>query len=967
MIRLAFLALASTNDVPAAPVTKIADTLGNLLQSSNEEGQLDQQSYQAFYNWCQQTYDVRKQALSRYQAIQQELESKFAVHQALNKQLRDETAQLQEESLEAKQAIEQASILRQHEHENYLKEQKNLAGMLQMLNRAVDVLSTSSSRQTLLSVAQSVQQLAAKSSLVSDSQRDQLSLFVQETMNGNDEDTITESASVSQVLKELIGKFQATMSNAGVEEQQADEQFSQLIALKKQSFMTYITAKDAKDATLAESLQRTAQDQRALQESKVVVKGGEEYLKNVKLLCTHKSTQWASRSQVRQDIIAITQGVITDLSDASSQLSAARYASSRPRAFSSPYGGPYTSLMATDSHTERVRTDINSSHNTAHASASASAMVGAQSSGGGSESGMISSSSDDQALNLPLVGDGQAFPSAMPSYKNLALIQQSDKISTTSNKLLVNTGTSPRPNNNNNNNNRNEGNNVLPVPNALPSGNNRQYSFIQMSADLNMQSPDAMFVPTNTNTSNGGSSKVTAMSVAHQNKVDKKAFAQVQPSSSSASLLQTSDTKGMKYPMGEVPMMPAEPNMMTVQQNFNLPPAKSNTYSAVRKMVQNMSAQIQADTEDEDKHKQWCDQEIAKNAVVENDKETKVQRLNTKIDSERQIAQELDQDLELLAKEVKAVDEDEGGLRVLKLQERTGYGKYAQNHQMAQQIIRQAISILQRFRSLAEAQSHTQPQGFLQPTDVSALSLSSIDALSQLLTRYEELRGNSDKAENQSVIDFQAFTRQNKSLLQVLMQTKNYKQSLRLQAMADLDNDTEDDNALKAQAQSVQAYVTRLRQACADVLQHYNERKERRSRNLEALNRAGQVINLDNADEVHQTLTNLAQKTDKEAAQLLKSSENPSNTNMPIEKHNPTDLSSSMSSLANFATSFSQPTLVQETRKEAPPSMDKAAPLASMESTNANILRDLSSLQDLSSADAHADTTAGLSMLPAMR
>jgi hypothetical protein len=425
--------------------------------------------------------------------------------------------------------------------------------------------------------------------------------------------------------------------------------------------------------------------------------------------------------------------------------------------------------------------------------------------------------------------------------------------------------------------------------------------------------------------------------------------------------------------MGEVPM-PAVPNMMSVQQNFNLPSGKSSTYSAVRRMVQNMSAQIQADTEDEDKHKQWCDQEIAKNAVVENDKETKVQRLNTKIDSERQIARELDQDLELLAKEVKAVDEDEGGLRALKLQERTGYGKYSQNHQMAQQILRQAISILQRFRSLAEAQSHNQSQGFLQPNDVSALSLASIDALSQLLTRYEELRGNSDKAENQSVIDFQALTRQNKSLLQVLLQTKNYKQSLRLQAMADLDNDTEDDNALKAQAQSVRAYVTRLRQACMDVLQHYNERKERRSRNLEALNRAGQVINLNSADEVHQTLTNLAQKTDKEAAQLLKSSENPSNSDMPIEKHNPTDLSSSMSSLASFATSFSQPTLVQETHKEAPPSMDKEAPpsmnkaasLASMESTNANILRDLSSLQDLSSTDARSDTT-GLSMLPAMR
>jgi len=975
MIRSAILALVSANDVPAAaaaaaPITKISDTLGNLLQSSNEEGQLDQQSYQAFYNWCQQTFDVRKQALGRYKAIQQELESKLAVHQALNKQLKDETAQLQEESVEAKQDIEETSILRQHEHDNYLKEQKNIAGMLQMLNRAVDVLSTSSSRQTLLSVAKSVQQLAAKSNLVSDSQRDQLSLFVQETMNGSDEDTITESASVNQVLKELIGKFQSTMSNASLVEKQTDEQFSQLIALKKQSFMAYITSKDAKDATLAESLQRTAQDQRELQESEVVVKGGEEYLRNVQSLCIHKSTQWASRSQVRQDIIAIMQSVITELNDASAQLSAARYASQYP---SYPYDTPYTSLMATDSHTQRVATPTDG------AGITATIMQKHQ-----------ELNADSAGLVLPLVGNGQAFPtnSALP-------IMSSSSSSSSSVGQTHEEDLTKRP--------RARGE-------TAPAGTTKGTTyFIQMSTDsLNMQSPDAMFVPTDSLSMEGVSS-----SLPDNKKVKKPVEPMAQPPqgqarSSSTTLLQTTGEKS-KYPMmGEMPMttmMSSEFGSQSLypQNAYHSPvPAavtnvnaltapKSNTYTAVRTMVQSMSAQIESDDEDEEKHKAWCSSEIAKNSAVEQNKETKVNRLNTKIDSERQVAHALDQDLELLAKEVKTVDADEGGLRALKLQERTGYAKYSQNHQMAQQIIRQAVSILQRFRSLTEAQSHNQPQGFLQPNEVSALSLASIDSLSQLLTRYEELRGNSDKAENQSVIDFQAFTRQNKNLLQVLMQTKNYKQSLRLQAMADLDNDTEDDNALKAQAQSVQAYVTRLRQACADVLQHYNERKERRSRNLEALNRAGQVINLDNADEVHQTLTNLAQKTDKEAAQLLKSS---SIADSPIEKHNPppADLSSSMSSLVNFATSFSQPTLEQSYKEAPPPRQQQASQSyknnqapnnnssssssrmqARMESTNANILRDLSSLQDMSSSagsrslESSSGQSGGLSMLPAVR
>merc|ERR1719321_1780402 len=167
----------------AAPVMKIVETLQNLLQSIQQEAQQDQMGYKNFYDWCNQVYSSQKSSQDRYANIRAELQSKLTVQQAMNKQLKDETTQLEQETAETKQTIQQAAQMRQNEHNDYLTEQHNLASMLQILNRAVDVLSTSANKATLMSVTQSIQQIASKSSLVSDQQRDQLASFVQQVSN----------------------------------------------------------------------------------------------------------------------------------------------------------------------------------------------------------------------------------------------------------------------------------------------------------------------------------------------------------------------------------------------------------------------------------------------------------------------------------------------------------------------------------------------------------------------------------------------------------------------------------------------------------------------------------------------------------------------------------------------------------------------------------------------------------------
>merc|ERR1719327_1581982 len=141
------------------------------------------------------------------------------------------------------------------------------------------------------------------------------------------------------------------------------------------------------------------------------------------------------------------------------------------------------------------------------------------------------------------------------------------------------------------------------------------------------------------------------------------------------------------------------------------------------------------------------------------------------------------------------------------------------------------------------------------------------------MAHYEQLARASDMAENQAKLDTEKFQELNKNLLAVLGQTRSYKSSLRLQSMSELDADKEDQTALVTQVESVTQYVNRLRQACADILMHYDERKVRRQQSMKALDEARGAITANNVEDAGSKLTDLASNIDSTAANLLASSQ----------------------------------------------------------------------------------------------
>merc|ERR1719171_1967582 len=331
----------------------------------------------------------------------------------------------------------------------------------------------------------------------------------------------------------------------------------------------------------------------------------------------------------------------------------------------------------------------------------------------------------------------------------------------------------------------------------------------------------------------------------------------------------------MQQQQATMQQFPQPQSLMELQSQIQQAPAQKNTYTAVRSMVDQMSAQVQSSEADEAKHRDWCDSEISKNQAVLDDKGGRLQRLTTKIDGQKEMVSELDQDLQLLEKEAQSLQAQIQAFGRLRLQERNAYQKASQNRQMAQQILSQATMILQRFNSLAQDSTQQQGSAFLQEgasQQIMSVSAAAIDGLNQMNMHYQQLKTTSDQADNQAQLDAEKLSQLNQALASVLGQTRSYKSSLRLQSMSELDSDTEDKNALNTQVESVTAYANRLRQACTEILSHYDERKQRREQDMRALKEARGAINVDNVQEAHDKLEAFAQNTDSAAATMLSNS-----------------------------------------------------------------------------------------------
>jgi hypothetical protein len=107
-------------------------------------------------------------------------------------------------------------------------------------------------------------------------------------------------------------------------------------------------------------------------------------------------------------------------------------------------------------------------------------------------------------------------------------------------------------------------------------------------------------------------------------------------------------------------------------------------------------------------------------------------------------------------------------MQKMNIQEKKKKKKTQQNHAMAQQILRQAINIIDKFNSL---KSLATKNSFLMANNQSGnnkgAAQMAVEEVGQLISRYEELKVAVQKGDSQTLGDVDLFVKNNQHMLQV--------------------------------------------------------------------------------------------------------------------------------------------------------------------------------------------------------
>jgi len=229
---IAPLAVASAGN----PVTKVLQLLGKLQNQIVKEGEVEQQQYEKFVEWCQDNAKDLQHELTNSAGRKEDL--KATVEKANSDIEVDESTidDLSKEIAEAESDLEQASQVRKSQHSDWTERDAELAETIDTLERALSIMKREIAKGLMQLDKHAMGRVTAALTVLLDASsietasKAKLSAFMQTQMEDDDESPKGLGAIV-EVLNDMLDKAESQRSDATKAETESTHNF----ALLKQS------------------------------------------------------------------------------------------------------------------------------------------------------------------------------------------------------------------------------------------------------------------------------------------------------------------------------------------------------------------------------------------------------------------------------------------------------------------------------------------------------------------------------------------------------------------------------------------------------------------------------------------------------------------------------------------------------------------------------------------------------------
>jgi len=294
----------------------------------------------------------------------------------------------------------------------------------------------------------------------------------------------------------------------------------------------------------------------------------------------------------------------------------------------------------------------------------------------------------------------------------------------------------------------------------------------------------------------------------------------------------------------------------------------SGTFDQIKNMIEKMVFHLMAEQKDEDDHKNWCDKELETTDMMIKDKETKRDTLQASIDVLTQEIADLDVKITenrdavaLMQKEI----EEETAERQAEKAENMATIKDAQDAQTA---VTQAIAVLEEFykgtgamekeawefnqmkasvRRIRAPPGETElpepnPELFESPYKGSEGGTGVVGMLKEISENFALMETNAKADETEQSDEYEKWMTDTKISISEKEKDTEMKEARKERQKEKLVGKTDDFNHNKKELEATVQYLADLQHACVDGDSTYEDRKAARTKEIEALKEAQDIL-----------------------------------------------------------------------------------------------------------------------------
>merc|ERR1719217_603171 len=245
--------LTDEDEMQMNPIRRVVSLLQNMAKKIEEEGKREQELYDKFMCYCQNSGDALGSSIAENDAAVPAIRSDIEEAEAKVVTTKQELKDHQTGRDDAKAAMAKATAIREKEHAQYLKESGSLKANVGALNKAIPAIEQGMSGSGFLqtSAATLLRRMAITDNDLTDWDREALTAFLSGGTAG-EERYVPKSGQIVGILKTMLEDFEKDL--AAVEKAEADAvaTYEELMAAKTKEVQTHTEQIEKKTALVGE-------------------------------------------------------------------------------------------------------------------------------------------------------------------------------------------------------------------------------------------------------------------------------------------------------------------------------------------------------------------------------------------------------------------------------------------------------------------------------------------------------------------------------------------------------------------------------------------------------------------------------------------------------------------------------------------------------------------------------------------